>query len=458
MQNQPDKTLEEKRVEARRALEGEERRKQKEEMEKRKAEIEIEKIEAEREKVKKKEVEREEVKKKEVERLEKKKREEQEKEIVKRKKREAEERTKKATEEKKNIQEAERKAQKEALIKKILPKGKIRKPAPQKEDGAVKRVSLKSAKIYKVSPIRTYKTDLAETVLGRKESVVKIALAEKKKKEVVKKIEAKKTTKTKDGKKRTMIIAIIIIFFLALNGALMFYFDEKNTLKSISPKLSGIVKKFKFEAKEKPTPVTTPQELAFALVPSDNNRKIIIPKERVEILQIISKEMREASDKESIKNIYLEETVTITIEEKKGKKQRVSSISELLSVWPHNMPDRLSRSLGDKFMIGIYSLSLGENFPFLILTTNSYKQTFAGMFAWEKSILNDFYKLFSIEASQNPIQEFRDREIDGVDARVLTNTSGETILIYSFIDKDTLIITENEDVFSKILSKLLTRQ
>jgi hypothetical protein len=72
------------------------------------------------------------------------------------------------------------------------------------------------------------------------------------------------------------------------------------------------------------------------------------------------------------------------------------------------------------------------------------------MFAWEKTLLNDFYNLFGLEKIES-INVFHDDVITGNDVRILKNTNGETILLYSLIDKGRVVITTNEDTFNKIL-------
>ena len=81
------------------------------------------------------------------------------------------------------------------------------------------------------------------------------------------------------------------------------------------------------------------------------------------------------------------------------------------------------------------------------------------MLKWEKDMVSDVGKLFgiSVNASSTP-QTFVDQERRNKDLRVLKDENGKVILLYSFIDNNTLLITKNENVFGAVLSKFLISQ
>ena len=133
------------------------------------------------------------------------------------------------------------------------------------------------------------------------------------------------------------------------------------------------------------------------------------------------------------------------------------NIEDIISLLAPNIPSSLSRSFENKYMLGIYSFDTNE--PFIILTTNDFSTSFAGMLKWEDNITTDIGRIFSI--SQNALatnSTFSDETLKNKDLRVLKNSSGKTVLLYSFIDKNTLIITTNENIFTAILAKYLISQ
>ena len=81
------------------------------------------------------------------------------------------------------------------------------------------------------------------------------------------------------------------------------------------------------------------------------------------------------------------------------------------------------------------------------------------MLQWEKTMLNDMFNLFNINTAGNSISlfemPFKDALINNKDMRVLYNDSGDNVLSYVFIDKNNLIITDDQDTIEKVASLLL---
>lgn len=129
-------------------------------------------------------------------------------------------------------------------------------------------------------------------------------------------------------------------------------------------------------------------------------------------------------------------------------------ISSVLSLLTPSMPSSLARSFDREYMIGVYSFDTNE--PFIILTTSDYASSFAGMLKWEANITADFGKLFSIgQNASTTTKVFIDESLKNKDLRVLKDVSGKTIFLYSFMDKNTLLITTNENIFGAVLGKYL---
>ncbi len=133
------------------------------------------------------------------------------------------------------------------------------------------------------------------------------------------------------------------------------------------------------------------------------------------------------------------------------------SINEVIPLIDPQTPGLLTRSLGSKYMLGVYSFNTNE--PFIILTTQNYPQTYAGMLDWEQSMIRNLGGIFnfSLYASTTPLA-FQDEEIRNKDVRILKNENQKTVLLYSFLDRNTFIITSNEAIFNAIFGKFITSQ
>jgi hypothetical protein len=117
------------------------------------------------------------------------------------------------------------------------------------------------------------------------------------------------------------------------------------------------------------------------------------------------------------------------------------------------IPSELVRSLSPNYMFGIYTSSSNE--PFIILTQNDFGLSYSGMLQWEKSIISDLSDIFSITSTSTQYV-FEDQSFKNKDLRVVKDQNRKTIFLYSFLDKNTILITSNEDVFSGILGKFMT--
>lgn len=154
------------------------------------------------------------------------------------------------------------------------------------------------------------------------------------------------------------------------------------------------------------------------------------------------------SEKEAM-NLQVNSVIYTNTVDEGGNPEKIENI---LSILAPNMPPPLSRSFDKEYMLGIYSFNTKE--PFIILTTNDFASSYSGMLKWEKDMVLDLGKIFSIpqEISSSTV-EFKDESLRNKDLRVLKNNEKKTILLYSFIDKNTLVITTNDDILNAIVGK-----
>ena len=169
----------------------------------------------------------------------------------------------------------------------------------------------------------------------------------------------------------------------------------------------------------------------------------------------------------SMSNITREKLVNDILVEKKSLDLPVNSVlyintanasgtpvlaQDVLMLIAPQMSPALLRSFDGEYMLGIYSFDTNE--PFIILTTGDFANSFSGMLKWEKGMISDFEKLFSLsQNTSSTTRQFKDATARNKDFRVLQNENKKTILLYSFIDKNTLVITTNENILNAIIGK-----
>jgi len=127
-------------------------------------------------------------------------------------------------------------------------------------------------------------------------------------------------------------------------------------------------------------------------------------------------------------------------------------------------PAPLIRALGTLPTLGLHGFQGGQ--PFLLFPVLSYDYAFAGMLAWEETMLEDIGPLFGVsphsllekvgsttsEALGNRIA-FKDVIIRNKDARAAFDPSGTIVFLYAFLDKQTLVITTKEDTLRALQGK-----
>lgn len=117
-----------------------------------------------------------------------------------------------------------------------------------------------------------------------------------------------------------------------------------------------------------------------------------------------------------------------------------------------NPPSELTNSLAEKFMLSKFYLS--KEWPILIFKIRSYELAFVGMLKWEKAISNNLSEIFSPPSSG----DFQDKEIQNHDTRVLYDENGNSFLIYSFINRNYLVIAQNEEPIKEIFRRFSLSQ
>lgn len=156
----------------------------------------------------------------------------------------------------------------------------------------------------------------------------------------------------------------------------------------------------------------------------------------------------------------------------------------LLGALQLRAPDILLRNVAPESTVGAVT-ALNETRVFFILRVLSYERTFAGMLAWEGTMADElatFYPSFSppptppptiisttkiikgkrvtststVESTMPPFvaPRFIDEIASNHNVRALKDAYGNTILLYGYKDKNTLIIARNEAAFGELINRL----
>ena len=267
--------------------------------------------------------------------------------------------------------------------------------------------------------IRTYREDVESAIATKKSSLFSLAAAE----------EARRSTiaKPDDGpaprKRSAVSIWIFVgILFFVLGISAIIAIPFLTTSDSVEPEL-------------------TP---GAPLIASDTTVVFdMTGRSRREILNGLAFE-RETAD------ISLGEIEHIILAEDIPSGRTQVGTRAFLGMIEARIDDSFARSLGEEYMLGIHAFD--GNQPFLILKPRLFRNAFAGMLAWESSLLFDLSPLFATRGTPENTLTFEDTVIRNIDVRAITK-EGKYVLMYGFLDDSTLLITTNEHTFGEIVSR-----
>lgn len=287
------------------------------------------------------------------------------------------------------------------------------------------------------SPIRTYKSDIAEAVQKKKETVSSIFSAE----------EARRSGRGETTAEKPA--DAVFLGFRTKTSAFL-------TLASIIVLIAGAgVLSLVFFAREEEEPVITPAAQALLFV----NKEIKVP---------VGAQLDEKAVADAVtgalmgKGFSFNDFVAVSFvrerhdAETETITEEVVPIGEILAAIALRMPPGFPRALRSEYLYGVHSLI--ETHPFLIMKTDSYENAFGYLFEWGGfPVVEDLAPLFGITRFPPPeVNDFTDILIKNRDARVISDAARVPILYYSFVDRETLVFTTDRTTFDEILNRLAT--
>lgn len=281
--------------------------------------------------------------------------------------------------------------------------------------------------------IRTYRDDVASAIAANHLSSVNIALAENER--LRKGTEVNTTTRDTSTYSTSKIVVLVSVLIFIVGAGVIFVpsLIQKNTITSTAP-------------------TTFPRSLITIEYQDELNVDNIIPGKFATALASKLNDSRIPGG-----NMYQS---IITTGQSPSK--RLINAKEFVSSAELSMPDTIKRTLQAEFVVGMYAQEI--NRPFVIFKTSSSDNTFAGMLEWESRLESDFQTMFRLngggptgllrQIEQNENYQFEDAVVANKDIRQIKNAEGMVILLYSIVDKNTVIITVDANTFKELISRL----
>ncbi len=330
-------------------------------------------------------------------------------------------------------------------------------PVKTEEDFVVQE----SVPDIEIPTLRTYKSDINQTVHKDKISTAKILIAEQNKK----KNEVNQNTDT-SIKRPTNIIVLIISIILIVSAILAI----------------GLFGYKKVVQKEIESPQIAPSTFLFVF---DQQKYIDTSKD--------AQETRQVFDLNSIDSSKSNTYIDFIFYKTNGEEKTRITTQEFLNILDIKLPTNIGNSLGKDFVYGGY-VENNKIEPFLILSISQYELLFGNMLNWESTLVLDVKDIFPnlkniFNSQQNFIQEiqkgtstleeistttniiststeigsnkvvnrsfrFVDFVLSNTDVRVVRDDAGNIIFYYGFITKNKIIFAQDPKIIGQIKQKL----
>ncbi len=287
--------------------------------------------------------------------------------------------------------------------------------------------------------VRTFKTDLQDIVRQNKLSITKIAALES---DRIRK-SPKLNTKSND---KVYIFLSLMFFFLAvfvIAFALFFFFFKSQFEDN--------------NIAEAPNESYYPEFMTNKIIFAEKKIRIDVSNKNAAYIINVLLAAKNSKNTNSKNGDIVEMELVENIGNDKFKRADIKSIiSKLFRYAPPTFIDTLDKD----YMFGVHNIS-SKKAGFIILSTNSYHFALAGMLDWEKTIEQELGP-FLIDGRQyseflNPADrsgDFKDVVVQNYDARVLQDKYGKILILYGFVGKDRVIITNNIKTFLELAKRI----
>lgn len=268
-----------------------------------------------------------------------------------------------------------------------------------------------------IKALRTYAGDVEEALNKTKSSAATIMLAEEKRREERPEM-APARREVSTERNRLYLVLGVVMLFLAISVVGTVYYLRSNQKIQVT-------------------------EQAKALVSFSQESKILIASSTRDSL--IQRILSERS------SFTMPANSVLYINTSDAGGDPVPAEMFLTRISPH-IPGDLARAFDGKYMFGM--LSYDTNASFMIFKTSSYDIAYSGMLRWEKGMIEDLGRIFSLPENMIGTETpFVDEEYNNRDLRVLRSSDGQQVLLYTFLDKNTVIITVNNNDLKAIIEK-----
>lgn len=132
---------------------------------------------------------------------------------------------------------------------------------------------------------------------------------------------------------------------------------------------------------------------------------------------------------------------------------RFARFSEVRNILNLTIPANLERLISN-YMLGVVSIN-GVQHGYVALSADVFEGAFSGMSRWELTMPQDLSSLVSVGGETNTALTVKDVLIRNRDTRVFVDSSNTERLVWGFMNKNIIVITDNTKTYEVLLDRYL---
>lgn len=197
----------------------------------------------------------------------------------------------------------------------------------------------------------------------------------------------------------------------------------------------GVAVTYYLYTRQEQSQITQPEITVVSptVVKSQSTDSFIVPQTGSAFIQEVKKKITENDG-----------VVELKPKVQEGSQERDATAAEILAILQLHIAPSFTRSIKEIRFGGI-----NGDVPFIIIKTTSFDSAFAGILNWERYMIQDVSPLF--ENSSLNQNAFKDIIAVNKNVRLLVGQNGDDVLIYTFKDQNTLVITQSRKALEELL-------
>ncbi|MBI1999558.1 MAG: hypothetical protein HYS74_02855, partial [Parcubacteria group bacterium] len=137
-----------------------------------------------------------------------------------------------------------------------------------------------------------------------------------------------------------------------------------------------------------------------------------------------------------------------------GGAERLVSAQRFFAILGITPPSDIERALGNAFQWSVLPAQ-GINHLLLVFSSTQPSRALAGMLRWELTLMRDLRPLYSSRVNTDTgLGAFTDTVMDNNDVRVLRNNKGTPVLLYTFFNKNLLLIASSAETLERAIGRI----